>query len=117
MGDVELFCLLQGDPLEKSFPVTINREDNVANLRKLVVAECPDVLKGVVARHILLYCVTIADSSEISQLSLKDTPPLDPRTTIGELFPGIPGKSDLIFVANGMMLRCGLICVFLCSCR
>ena len=117
MGDVELFCLLQGDPLEKSFPVTINREDNVTNLRKLVVAECPDVLKGVVARHILLYCVTIADSSEISQLSLKNTLPLHPRITIGKLFPDGLRKNDYIYIANGMMLRCGLICVFLCSCR
>ena len=109
MGDVKLFCLLPGLRLEQSFGVKLSRESNIDDLRESIIAKCADLLQGVAARHILLYCVSIADSNDIQQLDLKDTPSLDPRT-IGELFPGIPRKSDFIFVANGMMLRCGLIC-------
>ena len=36
MGGVPLFFLLQGDPLEKSFLVTVGREDYVANLRHVI---------------------------------------------------------------------------------
>ena len=57
------------------------------------------------------YCISIVDDSELARLNLEDNQPLLPRTTIGELFPGIPGKSDYTLVANGMMLCCGLICV------
>ena len=102
---------LQGEPFEQSFRVTMSREDYVSGFRKLIIAKCADRLQGVASRRLLLYRVSIAHSSEIQQLDLKDTPPLHPRTAIGKLFPGIPGKSDYIFVANGMMLRCGLICV------
>ena len=96
----------------------MSREDCVFNLRKLIIAECADELEGVAAHRLSLYRVSIAHSNDIQQLDLKDTPPLDSRTTIGELFPDIPRKSDFIFVVNGMMmLRRGLICVLLCSCR
>ena len=118
MGDVALFCLLQGDSIEQSFEVTISRKHNVSNLRKLIITECANRLQGVDANLLSLHRVSIAHSNEIQQLDLKDTPSLDPRTTIGELFPDIPRKSDFIFVVNGMMmLRRGLICVLLCSCR
>ena len=118
MGDVTLFCLLQGEPLEQSFHVTISREDYVSNLRESIIAKCADLLQGVATHRLSLYRVSIADSNDIQQLDLKDTPLLDSRTTIGELFPDIPRKSDFIFVVNGMMmLRRGLICVLLCSCR
>ena len=111
MGDVALFCLLQGDPIERSFRVKMSREDYISDLRKLIITKRANRLQGVDANLLLLYRVSIAHSDEIQQLDLKDTPSLDPRSTIGELFPGIPRKSDFIFVANGMMLRCGLICV------
>ena len=116
MGDVALFCLLQGDPIEQSIRVTMSREDCVFNLRKLIVAECADVLEGVATHRLLLYRVSITHSNEIQQLDLKDTPPLDSRTTIGTLFPDGPGENEYIFIVNGIMLRCGLICVLLCSC-
>ena len=116
MGDVALFCLLQGDPIERSFKVTMSREHIVSNLRKLIITECTNRLQGVDANLLLLYRVSIAHSNEIQKLDLKDTPLLDPRTTIGELFPDIPRKSDFIFVVNGMMMvHRGLICVLLCS--
>lgn len=42
--------------------------------------------------------------------------PLLPKTTIGQLFPDIPGEDYYIVVANGMTLRRYLIRVLLCSC-
>ena len=103
MGDVKLFCLIQGESLEQCFQVKLSRESNINDLRNCIITECADELEGVAARHILLYCVSIADSSEIPQLSLKNTLPLHPRTTIGKLFPDGPGENDYILVANGMM--------------
>ena len=116
MGDVDLFCLIQGGSLEQSFHVTISREKHVSYLRKLIIAECANQLQGVDANCLSLYRVSIAYSSEIQQLNLTDTPPLQPRTTIGTLFPDGPGENEYIFIVNGMMmLRRGLICVLLCS--
>ena len=117
MGDVKLFFVLCGWRLDESLRVTIPRGADVFDLKLDIISACGDALRGVPVNRVRLYGVSIANDDELGRLDLKDTPPLDPRTTIGELFPGIPGKSDLIFVANGMMLRCGLICVFLCSCR
>ena len=118
MGDVKLFCLLPGWRLEQSFGVKLSRESDIDDLRKLIIAKCANQLQGVDANCLSLYRVSIAHSSEIQQLNLTDTPSLGPRTTICELFPDIPRKSDFIFVVNGMMmLRRGLICVLLCSCR
>ena len=116
MGDVGLFCLLQGDPIERSFRVKMSREDYISDLRKLIITECANRLQGVDPNLLLLYRVSIAHSNEIQQLDLKDTPLLDPRTTIGEQFPDIPRKSDFVFVVNGMMMvHRGLICVLICS--
>ena len=117
MGDVALFCLFQGDPFEQSFRVTMSREDYVSDLRKLIIAECANMLQGVDAHRLSLYCISIADNNELARLDLRDTPPLHPRTTIGTLFPDGPGENEYIFIINGMVLRCGLICVLLCSCR
>ena len=117
MGDVDLFCLIQGGSLKKSFHVTISREKHVSYLRKLIITECANQLQGVDVNCISLYRVSIAHSSEIQQLNLTDTSLLEPRTTIGTLFPDGPGENEYIFIVNGMMLRCGLICVLLCSCR
>ena len=89
----------------------MSREDSVSNLRELIITECADLLQGVATRHLLLYRASIAHSSEIRHLDLKDTPPLHPRTNIGTLFPNGPGENEYIFIVNGMMLRCGLICV------
>ena len=117
MGDVKLFCLLPGCRLEQSFGVKLSREKHVSYLRKIITAKCANQLQGVDAKCLTLYRVSIAHSSEIQQLNLTDTPPLQPRTTIGTLFPDGPGKNEYIFIVNGMMLRCGLICVLLCLCR
>jgi hypothetical protein len=108
MGDVELFCLLQGDPLEQSFKVIIPRGNDVHDLKRLIIAECGDVLKGVAVRTLLLYRVSIADDSELRQLDIENNPPLFPRATIGTLFPDTPGENEYILVVNGMMLY-GLI--------
>ena len=115
MGDVDLFCLVQGGSLKQSFHVTISREKHVSYLKESINAKCANQLQGVDANCLSLYRVSIAYSSEIQQPSLTDTPPLQPRTTIGTLFPDGPGENEYIFIVNGMMLRCGLICVLLCS--
>ena len=109
MGDVDLFCLIQGGSLKKSFHVTISREKHVSYLRKLIITECANQLQGVDVNCISLYRVSNAHSSEIQQLNLTDTSLLEPRTTIGTLFPDGPGETEYIFIVNGMMLRCGLI--------
>ena len=116
MGDVKLFCLLPGLRLEQSFGVKLSRESDIDDLRKLIIAKCANQLQGVDANCLSLYRVSIAHSSEIQQLNLTDTPPLQPITTIGTLFPDGPGENEYIFIVNGMMmLRRGLICVLLCS--
>ena len=111
MGDVALFCLLQDDPIERSFRVKMSREDYISDLRELIITECANRLQGVDANLLSLYRFSIAHSSEIRHLDLKDIPPLHPRTTIGTLFPDGPGENEYIFIVNGMVLRCGLICV------
>ena len=88
----------------------MSREDNVSRLRVSIIAKCANVLQGVDAHLLSLYRVSIAHSSEIQQLDLKNTPQLHSRTTIGTLFPDGPGENEYIFIVNGIMLRCGLIC-------
>ena len=111
MGDVDLFCLIQGESLEHSFHVTISREKHVSYLRECIIAKCGGKLEGVTPGDLRLYCISVVDDSELARLDVQDNPPLLPRTIIGTLFPNGPGENEYIFIVNGMMLRCGLICV------
>ena len=111
MGDVKLFCLLPGQRLEQSFGVKLSRESDLDDLRDAIIAKCGGKLEGVSPSDLYLYRISTIDNSELSRLNLDENQPLLPKTTIGELFSSIPAKNDYILVANGIMLRCGLICV------
>lgn len=103
MGDIKLFCLLQGQRLEQSFGMKLSRESDVDDLRKFIIAECDCKLKSVAPGDLRLYRISIADDIDLGRLDLGENQPLLPRATIDELFPGIPGKCDYILVANAMM--------------
>ena len=105
MGDVTLYCLFQGEPLGQSFGVTVSRDKSVSDLRKCIIAECGNVLRDVPVNHIRLYHVLIGNDDDLGRLDLTDHPPLLPRTTIGQLFPEIPGEDDYIIVVNSMMIK------------
>ena len=103
MGDVKLFCLLLGQRLEQSIRVKLSRECDVHDLRKCIMAEYGDKLKGITPDDIFLYRISTVDNGELARLNLKENQPLLPRTTIGALFPDGPGDKDYIFIVNSMM--------------
>ena len=112
MDGVKLFFVLRGWRLDQGHRVTIPRSNDVFDLKLLIISACGDALRGVPVDQIRLYGVSIASDDELDRLDLTDHPPLLPKTTIGHLFPEIPGEDYYIIVVNGMVLRRGLICVF-----
>ncbi|KAF8534500.1 hypothetical protein BDD12DRAFT_860056 [Trichophaea hybrida] len=73
MGDVKLFCILQGDSLQQSFLVTIPRGDYVDSLKELIVAKRKNRLNGVDVSDLRFYPVSIAYDSELRLLNLENT--------------------------------------------
>ena len=51
MDEVKLFCLLQGETLNKTFRITIPRDKQISYLKKLIIPRCSDMLEGVADRH------------------------------------------------------------------
>ena len=105
MGDVTLWCLLQGQQLNLSFNVTITRKSYVADLKKLVIAQGGNQMKGISHEDFHLYRISVANDTELEQLDLKNCSLLSPRTRIYSVFPEDPEENDYILVVNGMMLQ------------
>ena len=95
MDIVTLFCLLEGDDFQKSFPVKIDKYETIGYLKEAIKEKRKSVLLGVDAADLVLYCVSVRnrDNDSLEELYQKidqgDDSLSEPETTdtISETFP------------------------------
>jgi hypothetical protein len=101
---LKLFCLLQGQPFVKAFPVNIENGETIGDLKKLVKGELKSNLEGVDASDLELWKVSIlhGDLNALDEASRRidrgEQIHLDPMDVVGELFPEPPPKTVHIMI-------------------
>ncbi|KAF9079916.1 hypothetical protein BGX23_002984, partial [Mortierella sp. AD031] len=99
---LNLFCLVDGEPQSKAFPVSTSTTATVGELKDLIkIKQSPD-FDDIVANNLTLWRVSISDdnlSSAITADSLDDKTELNnPRTRLSKLFPESPDDNTYIIV-------------------
>ncbi|KAF9123573.1 hypothetical protein BGW39_008872 [Mortierella sp. 14UC] len=90
-----IFCLEDGNPLQRAFSIEIAAEDFVADIKDLIKAECTITLKNIAANNLVLWRVSIPDTEDYNgdrTISLSDIPDkekkkLRPTTCLLKVFP------------------------------
>ncbi|KAG0195903.1 hypothetical protein BGX33_002388, partial [Mortierella sp. NVP41] len=99
---LNLFCLVDGEPQSKAFPLTISSTETVGQLRNTIHLSKPIWFKDLEAEDLTLWRVSIPDdnlSSAITADALDDKTELNnPRTRLSKLFPESPDDNTYIIV-------------------
>jgi hypothetical protein len=95
MAELTLFVYMIG--LGHSFPVDIQRSKTVGHLRKAILLENPNDLKGVDARRLVLYKVEIPDGGDLEQVVLQAARQElgVPSSKLSEIFPEQPREKEI----------------------
>ncbi|KAG0222145.1 hypothetical protein BGX31_009321 [Mortierella sp. GBA43] len=94
-----LFCLIEGDPMSRAFPVDFNSDKAVGDLKEAIIRKKPNAFEHIDANDLVLWRVSIPDNqrSAITIDALGDKTELDkPRTRLSQVFPESPDESTYI---------------------
>ncbi|CAG8521809.1 7335_t:CDS:2 [Paraglomus brasilianum] len=67
---ISLFCLVQGKPTEKAFPVDVEKNKTVGHLRKLIWKETQETFKNLDAKDLTLWAVSVPIGDGTVQVDL-----------------------------------------------
>ncbi|RHZ69128.1 hypothetical protein Glove_290g6 [Diversispora epigaea] len=94
---IKLFCLIKGDSARHAFPVKIDRDDTIGDLKKAIKAEKPNDFFRVDADKLRLWKEEIPDDKDdlLSVLSLQDEDELFSTRDIEFYWTDTPKKKHI----------------------
>ncbi|KAI1319084.1 hypothetical protein EDD11_004973 [Mortierella claussenii] len=102
IGDLTLFCLIDGQPTSRTFEIDIPPTRTVARLRDLIKIKKAPAFDDIAADALLLWLIEIPKEKQDSVVTLgsldKKEMLIDPRIQLSKLFPESPGDNTYILV-------------------
>ena len=104
-----LWCWIHGDHFKQTFPIEISKTKTVCHLKSAIMAESPVFFRGVDARALLLYKVSIVDGAKdtektLNGLTLHHEEPLHPQLTLSHVFPDAPHENYIHIIVKVAIL-------------
>ena len=120
MVDLTLFCLVQGNAIAQAFPLSINRNENISQLKKAIKAKKMPEFNFFDADRLKLWKVQIRDDNdkEINKLTLHNNDQLLARRKISSYFTDklfdklihiVVKPPKLIHISLELILEAGLL--------
>jgi hypothetical protein len=120
MADLTLFCLVQGNAIAQAFPLSINKHENIGQLKKAIKAKKMPEFNFFDADRLKLWKVQIRDDNnkELNKLTLHNNDQLLAKRKISSYFTDKPldkhihivvKSPKLIHISLELILEAGLL--------
>lgn len=94
---ISLFCIVHREQDATPFPVRVNREDTIGELKELIKEQCRPEMDHIASRHLKLWKWN-KSVRKVTDADLNTTNSLDPMDTVDDVFENDSPQRKVIHI-------------------